>query len=72
MGQEPLKCSVQVSAGVILGEPVPKYTRQWGFSKKDLECKWLYIDKVGSAMNYAISLQNPQKVNWVNFVWIWY
>jgi len=69
---ETLKCSVVISAGVIIGEPMPKYTRQWGFSNKDLEDKWLYIDKTGAAMNYAMSLQNPQKVNWVKFEWIWY
>lgn len=68
----PLKCSIQVVAGVVPNEPIPEYTREWGFDSKDLEDKWLYIDKSGAAMNYAMSLQNPQKVNWVMMNWIWY
>ena len=66
-----LKCSVTVMAGVMLGEPLPRYTRTWNFTQEDLDNPPTYIDKTGSAMNYAMSLQNPQTVNWVRFEWIW-
>ncbi len=67
-----IKCSVQVFAGVILGEVITDLTRKWFFSQKDLDNPPTYLDKTGAAMNYAMSLQNPQKVNWVKFEWIWY
>ena len=69
---EPLKCSVSVSAGVILGEVLPKLTRVWNFTQEDLDNPPTYIDKTGAAMNYAMSLQNPIQVNWVRLDWIWY
>ena len=68
---EALKCNVTVTAGVILGIPLPKYTRLWHFTQKDLDASPTYIDRIGSAMNYAMSLQNPQTLNWVKFEWIW-
>jgi len=67
-----LKCSVVVTAGVIPGEPIPKLTRVWEFIQPDLDNPPIYIDQTGSAMNYAMSLQNPATVNWVKFEWIWY
>jgi len=67
-----LKCSIEVKAGVLLGTPMPEYTRQWHFTQKDLDSPPDYIDRTGSAMNYAMCLQNPARVNWVKFEWIWY
>lgn len=67
-----LKCSIHVSAGVILCEPIPELTRNWEFTQADLDSPPIYIDKSGAAMNYCMSLQNPAKVNWVKMEWIWY
>jgi len=67
-----LKCSVTVVAGLAPGLPEQELTRVWNFTQKDLDNPPTYIDRTGSAMNYAMSLQNPQKVNWVKFEWIWY
>ena len=67
-----LKCRITVQAGVIIGEVIGKLTRQWEITQEDLDNPPTYIDKTGSAMNYAMSLQNPQTVNWVRFDWIWY
>lgn len=69
---EGLKCTVTVMAGVILGNPLPELTRTWSFIQADLDNPPTYIDRTGSAMNYAISLQNPERVNWVRLDWIWY
>lgn len=69
---EGLKCTVVVMAGLFPGEPIKELTRTWDFTQKDLDNPPTYIDKTGAAMNYAMSLQNPEKVNWVSFEWIWY
>lgn len=67
-----LKCSASVVAGVLINEPLPELSRQWDFTEADLHNSPKYIDGTGAAMNYAMSLQNPHKVNWVRLEWIWY
>ena len=69
---EATKCVIQVSAGVILGEAIPNLTRTWEVTQTDLDNPPIYLDKTGAAMNYAMSLQNPEKVNWVRFGWTWF
>jgi len=71
MNQEALKCQVTVMAGVVPGEPINKLTRSWSLTQWDLDNPPIYIDRMGAAMNYAMSLQNPATVNWVRFEWIW-
>lgn len=68
----PMKCSIYVTAGVILGEDLTEFTRSWEFTQQDLDSPPTYVDQTGAAMNYAMSLQNPEKVNWVKLEWIWY
>jgi len=69
----PLKCSVTVSAGIIIDKA--EVTRNWNFTAADLErvehSSNTYVDQMGAAMNYAMSLQNPNKYNWVKFEWLW-
>lgn len=67
-----LKCSIHVRAGVITGEPIPEFTRSWEFTQADLDKRLVYVDQSGAAMNYAMSLQNPAKINWVKLEWVWY
>lgn len=67
-----LKCSVRVCAGIVPNEPVEELTREWSFTQEDLKNPPIYVDQTGAAMNYAMSLQNPTKVNWVRLDWIWY
>jgi len=67
-----LKCSIHVWAGIIPGEPDSRFTRTWNFTQEDLDNPPNYIDRTGAAMNYAMSLQNPKKVNWVKLEWVWY
>lgn len=63
------KCIVNVQAGILANEP--KETRSWSFTQEDLDSPPHYIDQMGAAMNYAMSLQNPQQYNWVRFEWTW-
>jgi len=67
-----LKCSIQVTAGVIPGITNPELTRTWMFTQEHLDKPPDYIDRSGAAMNYAMSLQNPAQNNWVKMDWIWY
>lgn len=69
---EGLKCRIVVKAGVVPKYASPDLTRVWNFTQEDLDSPPTYVDKTGSAMNYAMSLQNPEKVNWVSFEWVWY
>ena len=69
---EALKCSISVTAGIILGAAMSQFSRVWDFTQEDLDNPPTYIDKTGAAMNYAMSLQNPSKVNWARLEWIWY
>ena len=69
---ESLKCSIQVFAGILPGEPLPELTREWHFTNKDLDNPPDYIDRSGAALNYAMSLMNPAQNNWVKMEWIWY
>jgi len=66
------KCMFQVKAGVLPGEPMPEFTRVWEITQEDLNNPPTFIDKSGAAMNYAMSLQNPERCNWVIFEWIWF
>ena len=67
----PLQCTVVVTAGILPGEPIKQFTRSWNFTYEDLLKQPTYIDGIGSAMNYAISLQDPKKVSWVRYKWFW-
>jgi len=67
-----LICTMRVVAGVLLGTPIPEYTREWHFTKEEMEAPPAYIDGTGAALNYAMSLQNPKTLNWVKMEWIWY
>lgn len=67
-----LNCSIEVTAGVIPGQPMPEHHRVWHFTEEDLNEKHKFIDGSGSALNYAANLQNPNFVNWVRLDWVWY
>jgi len=66
------KCVFQVTAGVIPGVSMPEFTRIWEITQEDLDNPPTFIDKSGAAMNYAMSLQNPERCNWVKFEWMWF
>lgn len=76
---EAAKLIIEVQAGLIPGEPMPEYTRRWGWSSSDQErlgagdkeAYTLYIRMAGESREYAASLEDPRKVNWVRRDWIW-
>ena len=66
------KCVFKVTAGVLVGESMPELTRIWEITQEDLDNPPIFIDQSGAAMNYTMSLQNPERCNWVKFEWIWF
>ncbi len=78
-GSEPLKCAIQVFAGLVPGTPEPEFTRSWYWTGKDQEAlaagdeaartKWIAI--AGESREYAASIEDPRRLNWVRREWIW-
>lgn len=80
---ESLRISIEVVAGLVPGDAMPEFTKQWHIPSElyYLEGKWKGREKeaeefiqiaYGHAMEYARSLWNPNRVNWVRIDWIYY
>jgi hypothetical protein len=54
---------IEVQAGILVGEPMPEYSRRWTWTSVD-------HDRL-EAGEYAASLENPRTLNWVRRDWIW-
>lgn len=65
------KLILEVHAGIIPGEPMSEYARQWSLSAEEVQDAEAYGAAVGAASYYALTLQQPQIVNWVRFEWIY-
>lgn len=68
-----LQCIWEVTAGIIPGEVIPDYTRRFPVSSQPgtQEFHDEFLTAQGTAMAYAISIQNPRSVNWVRLDWLW-
>lgn len=70
-----LKGYWQVTAGVIPGMPQESLTRRWNLTNEhDPSENHFWEDFAaaqGHAMIYALTLQNPQRCNWVTMEWVW-
>jgi len=66
-----LRCSWSVTAGLILGDPMPEFTRTWSITseayEKDPACFAKFRDE---ALEYAKALTDPG-LNWVHVDWIY-
>jgi hypothetical protein len=72
---------IEVTAGLIPGQAMQKYTKQFiitsdvwhaegTYENKQEEAKLEILKTYGFAQEYARSLMNPQALNWVNMNWI--
>lgn len=75
-----LRYAVEVVAGLVPGKPDPEFTKrfvvtaeEWaltsagdGHQVQNPESPW------GQAREYAESLVNPSRVNWVRIEWVWF
>ena len=69
------RCAWIVTAGIIPGEPMPEYTRQWGMTSAEWEAPGnvaLFNACLVAALEYARYLSDPYLLNWTNVHWIWY
>jgi len=66
-----LKLAIEVRAGIIPGEPMEKYSRSWYLSREEFNDTDKWLAAVGAAHLYALTLQDPNKTNWVKLEWIW-
>jgi hypothetical protein len=70
-----------VTAGVLMGERMPEYSKQWCYTSADYERDIENAEKEVSETNfmrmdreaheYARSITNPSRVNWVRVEFLW-
>jgi hypothetical protein len=73
------KALFDVRAGVIPGEAMAEYTKQWGYTSDEFEADKLtpqdqptiFSKRLQEAHDYAMGLSNPAYVNWVRVDWVW-
>lgn len=77
------KLIIEVVAGVLPGTPMKEHTRRWGWTSEDQAaladaCHELhfaaqekYCRIAGESREYAASLEDPHRFNWVQRVWLW-
>jgi hypothetical protein len=68
------KLVIEIVAGIIPGEPIDKYTKRFTLDDApDRSERFMerYMEVVGAAMIYQLSLQEPSVVNWVRSEWVW-
>jgi hypothetical protein len=73
------KALFEVRAGVIPGEAMAEYTKQWGYTSDDYERDkdtprdqpTIFSKRLEEVHVYAMGLSNPFYVNWVRVDWIW-
>lgn len=65
------KLVIEVTAGLIPGQPDPQHTRRWALSTEECEDGYTMSDALGASREYAAVLAHPSVVNWVRHDWVW-
>lgn len=75
-----VRYAVEVQAGLLPGIPEQEFTRRWFVTSEE----WARAEQDGlegltaggspwaEAQLYAISILNPNRVNWVRVDWVWF
>ena len=79
MPMQAAKALFEVQAGIIPGQPMPEYTRHWGYTSDEYEQDrntpqdqaTIFSTRMKEVHDYAMGLSNPAYVNWVRVDWIW-
>lgn len=71
-----LKASWEITAGLIIGEPMAEHTKVLTYTSEMYESDKTgetqhYYEKLAMAHEYARILSNPGMVNWVDVKFIW-
>lgn len=68
-----LRCSWEVHAGIIPGQPMPEFTRRWLLTSETFYAEEAtgetFLRYRDEAYEYAKSLSNPAGLNWVRVEW---
>lgn len=73
------KAFFTVTAGIIPGQVMPEYSRQWGYTSDDYEKDLatpedrptIFARRLAEAYAYAIEISSPRSLNWVRVEWMW-
>lgn len=68
-----------VTAGIFSDEPMPEYSRQWGYTSQDYEADskvrpediTRFAARRDEAISYARDAIDPSRVNWVRLEFMW-
>ena len=82
MGGMPMRAAkafIEVRAGILPGQAMPEYSKQWGYTSEEYEADaktpgdqpTIFSKLLDEAHGYAKGLSNPAYVNWVRVDWIW-
>lgn len=71
-----LKAFWNVTAGVILDQPDPQFTRHYEYTSDDYATDQKHGPEIFNkikyeASDYALDIQNPGMVNWVKTEFVW-
>lgn len=70
-----LRCSWEVTAGVVPGTPEPEFTKRFYMLSEEYQSQYsaeIFTCRRTEAVHYAEQLHNPKRFNWVRLDWIWY
>jgi hypothetical protein len=78
MSEKNVRMVLEVSAGLVPGQPEQKFTKQFVILSDDWHnaSRFERIQKLGNLLDdaheYAIDITDPNKVNWVRTDWIYF
>jgi hypothetical protein len=82
MMPEALAAAWEIRAGVIPGQPIPEYTKQFLYTSADKETDGdhakeigyqpLFMKQMACASSYHQQMSDPRINNWAELTFIWY
>ena len=77
-----LKAAWEVRAGVVPGQPMAEYAKQFFYTSddydedgkhaEDLAYQPIFMQKMALAASYHMQMSNPRMLNWADLTFIWY
>lgn len=81
-GAARLNAAWEVRAGLVPGQAMPEYTKQFFYTDADYEedgkhasefaYQPIFMQRMVQASNYHQQMSNPQTLNWAELTFIWY
>lgn len=69
------KVLIEVQAGIVPGTPMPEYTKRWAITSEQwagetAQAREDIVRIYGESREYAATLEDPRKLNWVRRDWL--